>query len=165
MLKLTISKIRGIEKVKSFFNELGYKTKGVAADAFSDYIIGDGTHGLRHYVKYRRVTRKEAYGQTFKSDKQRRWFFANLHEGNILPGYPRRTGRLQRGWDKKGSSTKITIFNREPYAKWVHGDRSQANLNALVGWRKTMDIVKSNVAGAIRHARAKVKEYLKGKKP
>ena len=165
MLKLTISKIRGIEKVKAYLNTVAHGTKSVAISALADYIIGDGTHGLKQYPRYKHVTRKAAYGRTFQSDKQRRWFFANLHEGNILPGYPRRTGRLQRGWDKKGSSTKITIFNREPYAKWVHGDRSQANLNALVGWRKTMDIVKSNVAGAIRHARAKVKEYLKTRKP
>jgi hypothetical protein len=43
------------------------------------------------------LTRREVYGEPFKSDKQRRWFFAALRDGEIQVPY-QRTGELASSW-------------------------------------------------------------------
>jgi hypothetical protein len=49
----------------------------VALAALGEYLIGTPGKALRHYDPYKYVSRKRAYGQTFQSEKQRRWFWAN----------------------------------------------------------------------------------------
>ena len=61
---------------------------------------------MQEYPPEKRVTRKQAYGQTFFSDKQRRWFFAALQIGRVdaaLPADEHAQGRLDyraawQGW-------------------------------------------------------------------
>ena len=170
MIRIEIKNVKGVSKVVAWLKGMPKGVQAVAVDAVSDYILGDdqqGTrHGLRHYVKYRYVSRKQAYGQTFVSDKQRRYVMAAIARGEIMPGYPRRTGRMQRGWTKEAiSQTSRMISNREPYTKWVMGQQSQANQPRLVGWRKMMDVAGTNLRGAARWAETKVRQYLKTKRP
>jgi hypothetical protein len=33
-------------------------------------------------------------------------------------------------------------------------------MHSLIGWRRAMDVVKTNLAGAARHATAKVRQWL-----
>lgn len=163
MIKVTV---RGIEKVQEFIATVQRGFKAKAAEAVTQYILGIekggsfGTHGLTHYPPYHHVTIQQAYGG-FVSDKQRRYVMARIREGTIQPGYPHRTGELQRAWDYKDTgSGRYTIINPCPYAPFVMGDKMQANLPRLVGWRKTMDIVQSNLQGAFRYARARLKEWI-----
>ena len=83
------------------------------------------------------VSRKEAYGQSFFSDKQRAWYWAAVGRGELTPGvHKRRTGEMRKGWHKVRTGLTGYIENRVKGAAYVYGDTSQANQPALVGWKK-----------------------------
>ena len=83
------------------------------------------------------VSRKAAYGQSFFSDKQRKWYWAQVSDGILTPGvHKKRTGEMSRGWHKVRTGLTGYIENRVKGAAYVYGDKSQANQPALVGWKK-----------------------------
>jgi hypothetical protein len=134
----------------------------VAIEAFTIYVVGNDRHGLKHYEPYKYVTRAKAYGQTFKSDKQRRWFWAN--GGPAMIGN-NRTGMTAKNWGyniTKGGYG-ATITNPTEGAYYTRSDKGQARQPALVGWRKSLAVIKANMAGAIRSAQAAVNRYLASK--
>lgn len=131
-------------------NDLPRNMRGPAVEEASKYLIGDGTHGLKHYVAYRYISRRQAYGSTFKSDAQRRKVMGMIRRGEILPGYPRRTGRLQRGWSIVGSGVSSRIVNSENYAGYVVGDPGQSRHEEMAGWRRVGLIIASNNDGMLR---------------
>jgi hypothetical protein len=133
-------------------NDLPRSVRGVAVEEASRYLVGDGSRGLSHYPNYSFVSRTAAYGRPFQSDRQRRKFFAMLRNGEILPGFPRRTGRLQRGWVISYSGVTSRITNVENYAGYVVGDPGQARLNELAGWRRMGLIIASNTNGMVQAA-------------
>ena len=92
---------------------------------------------LRDYPAYRYVSRKAAYGQSFFSDKQRRWFFAALAEGRITPGKANRTGALGEGWQIVKTDPKaLNLVNEVPYAVFVQGTvTQQARQPRMAGWK------------------------------
>lgn len=67
--------------------------------------------------------------QPFKSDKQRRFFFAALADGRIRVPY-QRSGALGRGWRagvvQLGSGLNITVGNTVAYAPYVQGSTQAA---------------------------------------
>lgn len=162
-MNLKFGKIRGVEEWQAYLKQLPRGTVKVALAAIAEWIIGTGQRGLALYPGYKYVKRAQAYGETFKSNKQRRWFFAALNEGKILPGYPRRTGKTQKGYVARSTNNGygVVIENKEAGAYYTRDDKGQARLNALAGWRKVSDVVSTNLAGAIRHAQAKVNEWLR----
>jgi len=106
----------------------------------ADYALGDVQDYMLNVLKSDQppknyISRKQAYGQSFQSDKQRRWFFANLKEGNINVPY-RRTQALSKGWHKVRSGLFGYIVNNTPGAVFVLGERKQSRHEALVGWKK-----------------------------
>jgi hypothetical protein len=133
-------------------NDLPRSVRGVAVEEASRYLVGDGSRGLSHYPNYSFVSRTAAYGRPFQSDRQRRKFFAMLRNGEILPGFPRRTGRLQRGWTISYSGVSSRITNVENYAGYVVGDPGQARLNEMGGWRRIGLIIASNENGMVQAA-------------
>lgn len=150
--------IRNISEWISFLQSIPNGVKGIAMRAFAEYIIGNEQHGLRHYPGYKYVSRKKAYGRTFSSNAQQRWFFAN---GAKVGNY--RTMRLQRGWKIGGSAqTRLYIINPVPYASYVMGN-AQANQPRLAGWKHFMEIVNNNFKGGIRAAQAAVNAWLGSK--
>ena len=92
---------------------------------------------LRDYPSYRYVSRKAAYGQSFSSDRQRRWFFWALGSGLIKPGQDNRTRTLAEGWQiNQTGPHQIDLFNDVPYAKFVQGTvTEQARQPRMVGWK------------------------------
>ena len=92
---------------------------------------------LRDYPSYRYVSRKAAYGQSFSSDRQRRWFFWALGSGLIKPGQDNRTRTLAEGWRIVQSGPKqIDLVNEVPYAKFVQGTvTEQARQPKMAGWK------------------------------
>jgi hypothetical protein len=123
--------VRGMEALQQKLKEIPHGTKRIAVQAFTDYIIGDDAHGLKHYPP---VTTQK-YVRTFTLKK----------------GWVRTTG----------DEYKPVIHNYTPYAEYVVGDEKQAKLLKDYGWRKVKDIIASNMDGAIRHAQALVNKYLK----
>jgi hypothetical protein len=156
---------KGFKEFEGFIKSLPRGVKVVAMRAIGTYLIGDGKHGLKHYPPYKFITRRKAYGKSFESLKQQRWFFAAKAEGKILPGYPRRTGKIQRGWEFNESGSdwrRVNITNEAEGVGWVMGD-NQARLNALADWRKAVIVITSNMRGAIRAGQQAVNRWLKQK--
>jgi hypothetical protein len=154
--------VRGIPEVQEFIRSLPYGTVKVGLQAIAEYYLGNDQHGLRHYEPYKYVTRKAAYGQTFQSEKQRRWFWAN--GGPDMIGN-HRTGETAAGWHWKETNNGygITLENDTEGAHWIWSDK-QARQPAMVGHRKAKDKIRTNLAGAIRYAQGKVNEQIKAKK-
>lgn len=157
-------RMSGVEEIQAFIKRLVPRgMKKAAMFAVAEYIIGNDSHGLRHEPGYKYVTRKSAYGFTWFTERQRRWFWAN--GGPDMIGN-NRTGAIKDGWDftDQGGWDRVQLMNNAPGVQWVMGDK-QARQPAKVGWRKAADVVQSNLAGALRHARAAVNALIarKGK--
>lgn len=162
MIKVSV---RGIDQLKKFFSELTPAARKAAVKGASEYLVGNDSHGLRHYVSYKHVTRKSAYGRTFESDKQRRYVMAKIRSGEITPGRANRTNTLKRGWAYKlqGGGFGARVYNPVPYAHFVMGDEGQARQPAKVGWRKVMEVVSTNLNGMMKAANEAVNRWLKGR--
>lgn len=155
-------RVRGIKELEAFLKTLPRGTVRAALTAFTQYVIGDSRHGLKHPDPYKYVSRKRAYGQTFKNDKQRRWFYAN--GGPDMIGN-HRTGRSTDAWQYvEVSPYKYTITNPEPGAYFTRDDDGQARQPGMVGWRKVTRVIQDNMAGALRSATAAVNAWLKANK-
>jgi hypothetical protein len=107
------------------------------------HLIGNDGRGLKHYTPYKHVSRKQAYGVTFFSDKQRRWWWANQ------PSIPyRRTGEQGKAWMLEGvRGSTATIANRK---KSVLFTRGQTALHNLMGWPTAMAQVSKDLPAAVK---------------
>jgi len=70
----------------------------------------------------------------FASDKQRKWFFANMREGNIEVPY-RRTDRLKNAWhvERHGKSGAL-VGNPVNYGPLVQSSEHQTQMMEMIGW-------------------------------
>jgi hypothetical protein len=141
-------------------SDLPRHLRGPATEEASKYLVGNGSHGLSHYPPYRYNSRASAYGFTFSSDRQRRKVMAMIRNGEILPGYPRRTGNTQRSWAIIYDGVKTRIINPTAGALYTVGDPGQARLNELGGWRRLGLIIASNENGMIRAAEQRVQREI-----
>jgi len=155
--------VRGSEEFSAFISGFPRHIRGLVTEAVAEWLIGNSSRGLKHYVNYKYVSRKAAYGRTFVSDKQRRYVMARIREGTITPGTPNRTFRMQRGWSVKNSGVKSEITNSEAYTEHVMGTGTQSRHEAKVGWREVAAVVSTNIAGAMRHANAAIREYIESR--
>jgi hypothetical protein len=144
-------------------SDLPRSMRGPVTEAAAVYLVGNSTRGLSHYSPYKYASRTAAYGRPFQSDRQRRKFFAMLRNGEILPGFPRRTGRMQRGWTVTQSGVRTRITNVEGYAVYVVGDPGQARQPELAGWRRVGLIIASNQNGMIQAADKAAQDIIKAK--
>ena len=151
--------VRGLEEVEEFLKTVPRGAKGIAAQAYSTYLLGNDKHGLKYYPAYKKITRKQAYGKSFVSDKQRRWFFASLKDGSLQVPHIR-TYNMRNSWQKIGNKWRPVLRNLAPYAKWVMGDSNQSRLSKLIGWRKVAQVIIDNTKGAMRSANAAVKKWI-----
>ena len=158
-------KVRGVEAVQSFLKSVPRGALKVALEAFTEYIVGNDAHGLKHNDPYKYVTRKSAYGFSFFTDKQRRWFFWALNTGQIDPGSGKRTGETSKAWKAVplASGYQFKITNNTAGGFYTRDDAGQARQPAKVGWRKVSQVLADNYLGGIRSAVAAVKRYLASK--
>jgi hypothetical protein len=89
---------------------------------------------MQDYPPQKRVTRMQAFGKTFFSAKQRRYFFWALHNGNIKVPY-HRTDELRRGWRIITAGNATTLTNAVPYAPLVQERNRQSRMQTIIGWR------------------------------
>ena len=152
--------IKNIAQIRQFLNDLPPGVKNVGNEAATKYVVGDMSHGLKHYVPYKYISVKQAGG--WRSDRQRRYVMMMIKRGEIDPGYPHRTGAMQRAWDyKREGGSNFRISNPLDYVKYVMGDTEQSRGHKLRGWRKVSAVVKNNIDGAIRSANAAVNKWLR----
>ena len=116
------------------------------ADAVSDSIADYMIKVYQHYPPYKHVSRKRAFGRTFQSDKQRRYFFWALQQGIIRIGN-NRTQRLSRGWKQQGKGQNSIIINTVPYVPFVQGDEFiQSRMMGIIGWEQFDEAYESRFA-------------------
>lgn len=103
-----------------------------------------------------------SYRMRFKSDRQRRWFFAALRSGRITVPY-RRSMTLARGWVLRFiegvSEFRVEVANRVPYLPFVMGPGKQADIHRG-RWQTTAQVAqKVNIAIAGDFTRA-IKDWI-----
>lgn len=127
-----------------------------AVDEVSSYLLNI----LKAYPSKNYITRTTAYGKSFFTDKQRKWFFASLNDGSINIPY-RRTQGLARAWEKLGSGAYTILVNEAQGAKYVIGDKTQSRHEMLVGWRTVGQVIKVHTRRIIEKADAGAKKALR----
>lgn len=100
-------------------------------------------------TKLRRYPPQTNNPQPFKTDRQRRFFFAALRDGRIVVPY-QRTRNLADGWtvEKRGREG-YALTNSVGYTRYVHGSAygtGQAGYHAG-NWQLTRDVVEEAVKG------------------
>jgi len=149
-------KIRGVEEINAFFKSLPRGTMKAAIAAFTEYLLGNDQHGLRHAPPRRTHGAGNPY--KWQSDKQRKAYFASNGFGGGIPS--RRTGAVNRGWQASVDPYRKTVFNRLNYARYVMGARQQMG-HAVDGWRKVAKVIADNMKGGMLRARQAVARWIK----
>lgn len=150
---------RGIEELKAYLATLPRGVKITAMSAAAEYLIGDDSHGLKHYPA--RVEHGIDNPYVWESEKQRRKYFATNGFGGGIPY--QRTGTLKDAWKYTAANsnwTMVKLENATPYAQYVQGDQIQKG-HVADRWRHYSNVIASNIRGAIRHAQAAVNEWLR----
>lgn len=157
-------KVRNIEEVQTFLKSLPRGTLRTGLEALSTYLLGDSSHGLKHYEPYKYVKPFRSYSpDPAKAARQRAWIFANLDK----IGKNNRTNATANAWTMTVSSNgyQIKLSNNSKGAKWIWGDDTRTRHQKAVGHRTVSEKIESNMKGAIRHALAEVKKWIKENKP
>lgn len=124
-------------------------------------LLAGGAHVAGKFKEYpgqTRLTREAVYGTPFKSEKQRRYFFAALARGEIEVPYRRGSSpgsrNMKQGWTVQAlTPLSVEIGNNAPYAQIVHGAGRQSRFMAALGWRTDKQIVdaeRATVAGYVQ---------------
>jgi hypothetical protein len=134
--------VDGIPELQAILNNLPQDIQDAAVDEINKYLVNVMQSG-QPSPNY--VTRKAAYGVTFFTEKQRRWFFANLNSGGINVPY-RRTQGLRNSWKIEGSGARSFIINDAPGAGYVMGDDTQSRHEKMVGWPTVGKLIDKSMA-------------------
>jgi hypothetical protein len=93
---------------------------------------------IAQYPQQTHITRKSVYGTSFKTDRQRRWFFAvGIHQTPY-----QRTGQLGQGWNVQNPQPlTVVVGNQAPHAGYVQGGAQdnppQSLYHKAQGWKTT----------------------------
>jgi hypothetical protein len=159
-------KVVNADKVAEWIKSLPRGIKAAAMREISTYIVGDANHGLKHDVAYKYVSRKRAYGKVsdapagYFSWKQFRYVMAKLASGEMKIGRKNDPTKYSQSW-------KWEQVNSQWDRTQIHGkipfDRFPSRQNKLVGWRHYMQVIQSNMKGAMAAAQKKVDEFIRKK--
>jgi hypothetical protein len=162
-MKFPVSfQVRGLFDIQAFISTLPIGTRKTAVETATEFLIEDEKKGLRNMAPYKYVTRKVAYGETFSSDKQRRYVMAKIASGEITPGVSNRTGKISAGWTYKltNNGYAARIFNDTEGSKYVYGDKDQANQPKLVGHKKMSKMINENLAGMMKRVNIDIDKWI-----
>lgn len=143
----------GLKELQTKINRLPDAAADEGVEEASLYMV----NVLHQYPPQKRVTIAQAGG--WKSDKQRRWFFAALRRGEIQVPY-HRTQQLADGWKILGYGKSSFIANETSYAKYVMGDGDQSRMHELIGWQKLQSFLTTRAQQIIRKFDAGVKNAI-----
>ena len=105
--------------------------------------------------------------QPFKTDKQRRGFFAKLKDGQIEVPYRRGASpgsqRLGTRWTIASRNSGLTqvIGNNASYGPLVQGPDKQTSYHATTGWRTTEQVVETERETVVNFLRKAVEDELR----
>ena len=147
--------VSGEEIIAAKLKKLPATAQDTVTDEVSKYLISSI---LKQYPPRNYVTRASAYGQTFFTEKQRRWFFAALNSGELKLPYHRTQG-LAKSWKQAGSGARSFVYSDYKGAGYVVGDDTQSRHESKVGWwtvssliQKHMKSIMDKTDGAIKRA-------------
>ena len=125
--------------------------------------LKDGMTAASIYVvkKMKYYPKNESRPQPFKTDKSRRWFFANLKSGNISVPYKRTMG-LRNHWTYQVSTNGEVsqIGNNVPYAQIVQGRDKQSAYHKETGWATAEDTLDNERDEISKIVAIPINEYL-----
>lgn len=148
--------VKGIEELKAKFAKLGPEGQGLVVDDVSLFLI----NLFKQYPPEKRVSRKAAYGVSFFSDKQRRFFFAALKSGEISVPYKRTQG-FRKGWKQVGKGKDSLIVNETEYGKFLMGDGEQSRHALMIGWNSMQKTIDDHKEKMLEKAYAAIKKAIK----
>ncbi len=154
-------RVSGLDAIKEFIKELPRGSKIEAMRAAAIYLIGDANRGLKHNPPRREHGENNPYRWT--SEKQRKAFFATDGFGGGIP-YAR-TGDLSSAWNYQETNsdwTRVDLINDAPHFQYVQGEDIQIG-HKVDGWRYYLDVISTNITGAIRSAQQAVDRFIKSK--
>lgn len=111
---------------------------------------------LAQYPQAKRLTRAEVYGETFRTAKQRRAFFAKLKSGEIEVPYHRgespSSQRFKARWALAAENGGVTavVGNNATYGRLLMDPQLQSVYANRVGWRTTDAVVDEERAEVLR---------------
>ena len=158
-------KSRGIKELRELMKRLPRGIKITAMRTAVEFIVGDERHGLKHEPASKFVSRSDAYGKV--SDAPSGYFsWAQFYYvAAVTDGFTKsftRSGDIAGSWtytESDSNWTSVTVTNTAEGAEFVVGDK-QANQPRMVGWRYYMDVVKTNLTGAIKAAQRAVDAWV-----
>jgi len=150
-------RLRGQKELAAYLKKVRRGVKITAMRAAAEYIVGDERHGLRHAPSRKQHGESNPY--QWQTPKQRRAYFASDGFGGGIP-YTR-TDTLVNSWELVDSNDwqRVGIINTWEKSSFVIGDDQQRGHKAD-GWRHYLDVVKTNINGAIRAAQRAVDAWL-----
>ena len=152
--------IKGLDELVEKFDNIG-SLKGVKAA-----MKNAGTHlkgEISRYPGRKHITIQQAGG--WKSDKQRRWFFAALRSGEIEVPYRRGQSPgsedLGQRWTVTTRNQGFTVIvgNNASYGPFVQAHDSQSRMMKVIGWKTDQQVLDENkheVVGYLEDAIKKI---------
>ena len=148
--------VSGIAELQAKLGKLPREAQDTITDDISKYMLDV----LRAYPpKMSGPTRESVYGTPFKTDKQRRWFFAALRRGEIQVPY-HRNQNFADNWKQVGTGKTSIIANETPYGGYLMDDNSQSLYMAAKGWQKLGTVVKNHMVKMVKIADGGVKKAI-----
>lgn len=149
--------ITGLPELEAKLAKLPDAAADDGVEAANTYIV----NVMREYQPYRSITRKSVYGSSFKTDKQRRWFFAALRSGEIHVPY-NRTQELRGSWKTAGDGRQQFVYSEDmPKAQYVMQDGHQNQLLKKMGWKTVETRMKERMSEIVRRFDAGVNKAIK----
>lgn len=117
------------------------------------------------YPPYQHIPRKQVYGFSFFSAKQRKWFFAAVAEGRITVGKSSRGGKTSQGFGRRWTITPLNngltavIGNNTGYGEFLMGSK-RTKRSAAGGWRTVAEVVEENLPGVRAYLRLAARKLL-----
>ena len=147
--------ISGVPEIIKRIEQLPEAVADEVVEAIDEYLI----NVFRLYPPQKYVSRKQAYGVAFFTDKQRRWFFWALKNNMINTPYER-TQTLANGWKTIGTGFNQIVVNQTPYADIVMGEH-QSRMSALIGWKQIDQIVSDRMGRIMEIANGATKKAIR----
>ena len=157
-------KIDGMDELLAKINTLQELKPVIAAmKAAAVYVKGKAAT----YPERKTITRASVYGSSFKSIKQRRFFFAALRDGRIEVPYRRGMSpgsqAFGRRWTIAAQNNGLTqvVGNNAGYGPYLMDTEKQTAYAKAMGWRTTQAVADEAAPTVMEFLRDYIDRYLK----
>jgi hypothetical protein len=148
--------VQGMDELLAKLAQLPDDMKDTVTDDVMKYL----KDVLQAYPPPKHVTRQAAYGQTFFSDKQRKWFFAALNSGALNLPYAR-TQSYRNAWQQIGTGYGSLLANETPYSVYLQDEERQSRMSAMIGWKKLSVIIEERMTRILAVADGAIKKAIR----